>query len=83
MRVPAVLLDTGATCQEPKWGMTWNNCLCRLLLSCMYLMNGCDRFHDVRVYLSGLGREHGTKNETLALQDPQQVPKPKCEAMTT
>ena len=30
-------------------------------------------FHDMFVYLSGLGRVHGTKNETLArLQDPEE-----------
>jgi hypothetical protein len=27
--------------------------------------------HDVFVYLSRLGRVHGTKHETLALRDPQ------------
>jgi hypothetical protein len=36
--------------------------------------------HDMSVYLSGLGRVQGTRNETLALQDPQQVSKPKYEA---
>ena len=35
-------------------------------------------FVDYR--LSGLGREQGTKNETFALQDPKQVPKPNYEA---
>ena len=37
-------------------------------------------FHDLFVYYSGLRREQGAKNETLALQDPQQVSKPKYEA---
>ena len=32
-----------------------------------------DVFHDMFVYVSGLGRGRGTKNQTLAPQDPQQV----------
>ena len=39
-----------------------------------------DMFHDTFVYQSGLGRARGTKNETLALQDPQQVSNPKYES---
>jgi hypothetical protein len=39
-------------------------------------------FHGMFLYYrqSGPGRVQGTKNETLALQDPQQVSKPKYEA---
>jgi len=39
-----------------------------------------DLFHDVFVYLSRLGRVHGTNSETLTPQDPQQVSKRKYEA---
>ena len=36
--------------------------------------------HDTFVYYSGLGRVQDTKNETMALQNPRQVSKPKYEA---
>jgi hypothetical protein len=37
-------------------------------------------FHDMFVYLSGLGRVQGTEDETMTPQDPQRIPKPKYEA---
>ena len=44
---------------------------------CLFTMS---MFHGMFVYESGLRREQGTKNETLALQEAQQVSKPKYEA---
>ena len=38
------------------------------------------RFHGIFAHKSGLRRVQNTKNETVALQDPQQVSKPKYEA---
>jgi hypothetical protein len=53
---------------------------CDMFTICLCISPDLDgMFHGMFVYQSGLKREQGTKNEILALQDPQQVSKPKYD----